>query len=96
MSAIVVSSIALLGTLASAIWSLILQHILSKKCHLSAALSEYSTKFSCTREQAACMILPVIARDNEGKRRQACFETVCFHLGLRLKRLKVQVLWVEI
>jgi hypothetical protein len=92
ISAIAFLSIAFLGTLASGIWSLVLQHILSKNCHLSTVLSEYSTRFQCTREQAACMILPVIARGDEGKRRLACLETVCLHRSSSLMRLRV--LWV--
>jgi hypothetical protein len=81
MSAVTSSGIAFLGTLMSAIWSLVLQYILAKKCHVPGVLSDYSTKFQCTREQAACMVLPVIVRGDEGKRRQTCVETVCSSLS---------------
>ncbi|KAF1832839.1 hypothetical protein BDW02DRAFT_648840 [Decorospora gaudefroyi] len=68
--------IAFVGTLISAIWSCILQYLLSEKCHLPMKLDEYSNKFQCTREVAACAMLGVVTRDDERVRVHACVETV--------------------
>ncbi|KAB2111303.1 hypothetical protein AG0111_0g1955 [Alternaria gaisen] len=64
------------STLTSAIWSTILHHQSSKNCRVPAFLSEYNNKYTCTRELAACVMLPVITKLDDGVRKQACDETV--------------------
>ncbi|KAH8636790.1 hypothetical protein IG631_08625 [Alternaria alternata] len=64
------------STLTCAIWSTILHHQSSERCRVPTFLSEYNNKYTCTRELAACVMLPVITNRDDGVRKQACDETV--------------------
>jgi hypothetical protein len=74
--AVVFAAISFASTLASAIWSGILHYQSSKRCRIPIALSDYSNKYTCTRELAACVMLPVIRKSDDEVKRRACAETV--------------------
>ena len=76
ITTVVLAVISFASTLASAIWSSILHYQSSKRCQIPAVLTKYNNEFTCTRELATCVMLPVIRKTDDAARRLACVETV--------------------
>jgi hypothetical protein len=69
--------VAFIGTLICTIMAGVTQHKLAPTCRDSVDETGLRKVFTCSRELAACELLPYLVRRQDRERKTACGETVC-------------------